>query len=402
MFCAMNRCLLLIGVLLLGWPGAAIGQSTFVWEARHMHRVKRTADTARWSAQLRQLRGSVEAILRQGPYTVTDKEVLPPSGDKRDYLSYSRYWWPDPSKPDGKPYVRKDGKTNHELIRQGDRYRLRGFTTAVQVLSLGAFFFDDERCVRRADELIRVWFLDERTRMNPHVRFGQSVPGGADGRSEGLLDTRDFIFLLEAVAVLDHVRPADPRSRRALQQWFTEYDAWLRRDPLGREAAKARNNHGTWYEAQAARVALCLNQERSARVIVRRVARERAGEHFQQDGSQPEELRRTQSLLYSCFNLEAYAVLARIGEHVGVDLWRDGKRSTGIERGIRYVLPALTDATKWPHKQTSEYAMSRGARGLLRMASVRYRDPAMLAPLRQSQLKGFEQVYAQLVFAAAE
>jgi len=30
--------------------------------------------------------------------TVMDKPMTPPSGDKHDYMSMGRYWWPDPKK----------------------------------------------------------------------------------------------------------------------------------------------------------------------------------------------------------------------------------------------------------------------------------------------------------------
>ena len=48
------------------------------------------------------------------PLSVMNKEATPPSGDKHDYMSLSPYWWPDPSKSDGKPYIRKDGLVNPE------------------------------------------------------------------------------------------------------------------------------------------------------------------------------------------------------------------------------------------------------------------------------------------------
>ncbi len=41
-----------------------------------------------------------------------DKSLLAASGDKHDYYSFPPYWWPDPSKKDGMPYLRKDGETN--------------------------------------------------------------------------------------------------------------------------------------------------------------------------------------------------------------------------------------------------------------------------------------------------
>ncbi|MFK5282667.1 alginate lyase family protein, partial [Lacticaseibacillus paracasei] len=40
-------------------------------------------------------------------YSVMNKKQFPPSGDKHDYMSTGPYWWPDPTKPDGLPYIRK-------------------------------------------------------------------------------------------------------------------------------------------------------------------------------------------------------------------------------------------------------------------------------------------------------
>ena len=44
-------------------------------------------------------------------YTITSKEILPPSGDRHDYISMAPYWWPDTVKNDGS-FVYLDGKFN--------------------------------------------------------------------------------------------------------------------------------------------------------------------------------------------------------------------------------------------------------------------------------------------------
>lgn len=33
----------------------------------------------------------------EGPFSVMDKKLIPPSGDKHDYLGLAPYFWPDPS-----------------------------------------------------------------------------------------------------------------------------------------------------------------------------------------------------------------------------------------------------------------------------------------------------------------
>ncbi len=68
--------------------------------------------------------------------SVMDKTITPPSGDRHDYMSQAPYWWPDPAKSDGKPYVRKDGKRNPEISKITDRDDLGRLGGAVTTLGL--------------------------------------------------------------------------------------------------------------------------------------------------------------------------------------------------------------------------------------------------------------------------
>ena len=58
---------------------------------------------------------SGDLSLSDGPWSVMDKQHVPPSGDKHDYMSLGPYWWPDPDKPDGLPYIRRDGEVVESL-----------------------------------------------------------------------------------------------------------------------------------------------------------------------------------------------------------------------------------------------------------------------------------------------
>ena len=80
--------------------------------------------------------------LQQGPHSVTHKEVVPPSGDNHDYASYSRYWWPDPEKPDGLPFIQKDGETNPESqsLKASDRQRIELIGIHNEALGLAYYF----------------------------------------------------------------------------------------------------------------------------------------------------------------------------------------------------------------------------------------------------------------------
>jgi len=78
------------------------------------------------------------------------------------------------------------------------------------------------------------------------------------------------------------------------------------------------------------------------------VPQKRIARQIEPDGSQPQELRRTRSLNYVLFNLEALVTLARLGEHVGLDLWKfataDGR---SLPAAVCVVAPFADPAKTW-------------------------------------------------------
>ena len=65
---------------------------------------------------------------------------------------------------------------------------------------------------------------------------------------------------------------------------------------------------------------LFLNNEKLATDVLREVGKKRIAE-IEPDGRQPLELARTKAWSYSVGNLAGLMTLARLGEHVDVDLW---------------------------------------------------------------------------------
>ena len=70
--------------------------------------------------------------------------VTPPSGDKRDYMSMGPYWWPDPNKKDGLPYIRKDGRINPESKQMEAGTYLKKTCSALQALGYASYYSGDE------------------------------------------------------------------------------------------------------------------------------------------------------------------------------------------------------------------------------------------------------------------
>jgi hypothetical protein len=246
----------------------------------------------------------------------------------------------------------------------------------------------DERFAARAALLLRVWFLDAPTRMNPNLDYGQGVPGVNTGRGAGIIATRKLVDIVGAARVLAGSPSWSEGDRQGLRAWCSAYAAWLETSRNGREEAAAANNHGTWYEAQLAALLLYTGRSDEARSRLEG-ARRRLASQIEPDGRQPRELERTRSWGYSVMNLDGWFTVARLADEVGVDLWRfrtaDGR---SLRAALDYLVPFAEGGAGWPHRQISRIE-PEGLLPLLDQAAVvwkadRYRALAdRLRPARR-------------------
>ncbi len=325
------------------------------------------------------LRHEADAALSAGPFTVMDKEALPLSGDRHDYVSYGPYWWPDPSAPGGLPYIRRDGERNPEVLdgARSDSPRLKALATAVDALALAWYLADDRvRYAEHAALLLRTWFVDPATRMNPHLEYGQAIPGVVDGRGIGIIDTSCLVGLVDSVGLLGLSPAWGPGDQSALEAWFAEYLEWLLASSHGQDERHWHNNHGTWYDAQVASFALFTGQTDLARETIADSAVARIGAHITPDGRQPHEMERTKAFDYSVFNLNAFCALAGMAPKVGEDLWGYRAANGGsIRTAIDWLAPYTDGALDWPYLQIEPLDRGRLYPLLLR-AWIHYGDAA--------------------------
>jgi len=306
------------------------------------------------SPALDALRREADEWCVKGPYTVTDKTFTPSSGDKHDYVSLGLYWWPDPASKDGLPYIRRDGEVNPEGVGEAfDRVRMEAMTIGVETLALAWYLTGEEKYSHRAALYITTWFLDPATRMNPHLRFGQAIPGRCEGRGIGLIDTRRLIGVINALAMLEDSSVLTPAQRREMNVWFKNFLRWMRESPYGIDESKQHNNHGTWYDVQAACFALFAGEPEFARSVLETAIEKRLATQIAADGSQPYELARTRTFNYSLMNLGAFLALAELGRRVGVDFWAYERAGGGslLRSAIDFLAPYADSAKPWPYPQ---------------------------------------------------
>ncbi len=307
-------------------------------------------------------------------YSVMNKTQLPPSGDKHDYMSQAPYWWPDPSKPDGKPYIRKDGDRNPEINGITDHDQLGEVIREVELLSLAYFYSGKEQYAQHTARLLKTWFLDEKTKMNPHLNFGQGIPGINMGRGIGIIETRDLGKVCDAATLISTSKHWDNSSHQQLKAWLSAYTNWLTTSPIGKDEADEHNNHGTYYSVQLIALALFTENNSLAKSQLDTV-KLRLQRQLKPDGSQPHELARTLPYNYATMNLRAFFELAMLAKKLKIDLWNyettDGK---SMKKAFEWFLPYVQDEKQWEYKQLKSPAQDQMII-LLKMASKAYNRP---------------------------
>jgi hypothetical protein len=347
---------------------------------------------ARLAAGDKSLRPALDRLLAEAakdlkakPISVTEKPKAPPSGDKHDYFSTAIYFWPDPTKPDGLPYIRRDGQKNPESHnRNSDSPRLAQTASHAETLALAFYLTGDESYAEHAARLLRVFFLDAETRMRPNFNYAQAVPGLNSGRGRGMIESRSLTSVADAAGLLAGSKHWSKADASGMTEWLGAFLDWAQTSDNGKEEQAAENNHGTFYDVQVAHLALFTGQTNLARQIIEAAKAGRIATQIKPDGSQPHELQRADSFGYSGFNLEALFALATLGEHIGVDLWHfktaDG---AGIRSALDFLLPYVEQPDKeWPYDHGKKSVRSLSP--LLRQAYAVYGDERYLRALRKS------------------
>jgi hypothetical protein len=334
-----------------------------------------------WNA----LRAEADKALSSPRFSVVDKPALPPSGDKHDYMTQAPYWWPDPAKPNGLPYIRHDGERNPELDKLPDHTAMDRMAAAVNTLALAAYLGGDARYGAKAIELLRAWFLDPATRMNPSLTYAQFIPGINTGRGIGLIETRGLTRVVDNIGLLDSAGALSADDRRALRDWFSKFVTWMRESANGREESAAKNNHGTYYDLQVAVYSLFVDQTEVAKRVLDEARSKRIATQIEPDGKQPLELARTRSFSYSVMNIDGLTQLATVADRVGVDLWSDtprGHKGPAIRQALLYLAPYAVGDAKWPHQEIGDWNPA-SLFPVLRRAAPRYADTDFRAIVRR-------------------
>lgn len=292
--------------------------------------------------------------LKETPITITASHSPRSAGGRHDFFSEGDYWWPDPNNPDA-PYIQRDGMTNPDNFTDHRKYLMR---LSVQVPALTAAWklTKDKRYDQHAAKHLRAWFLEEATRMNPHLKFSQAIKGRFTGRGIGIIDTIHLVEVARAVEVLEPSGALSTAEFSGIKQWFADYLQWMTTHQYGIDEREAKNNHGTCWVMQVAMFAHLTGNQALQQYCRERFKTVLVPGQIEPDGSFPLEMRRTKPYGYSLFNLDAMTTICQILSTPQDNLWTfettDGR---GVRKAVAFMAPYIRNKKSWPLKPDVMY-----------------------------------------------
>jgi beta-galactosidase len=289
------------------------------------------------------------AALALPPLTITSSRAKLSQGGPNDFYSNADYFWPDPTKPDGLPYINHDGKSNPGNFND-HRAAVRKLSDAIAALGAAYKLTGDERYPAKAVALLKVFFLDPVTRMNPNLQFAQAVPGRSPGRSYGIIDGLHLVEIPRAIEAMENSASFPPQALQGTKDWFAALVQWMTTSKNGREEATAKNNHAVAYCVQLAVFSDFTGDEPHLTECRRQFKTVFVPQQMATNGSFPLELARTKPYGYSIFQLDNMAMLCQVLSRPDDNLWTfalpDGR---GMQKAMDFLYPFLADKSKWPH-----------------------------------------------------
>lgn len=288
------------------------------------------------------------------PITVTDATSERSAGGKHDFYSEGDYWWPDPENPDG-PYIRKDGMTNPENFTAHRKAMIR-LSQISGALASAYIVTADKKYVELLVPHLQAWFINEETKMNPNLLYGQAIKGIVEGRGIGIIDTIHLLEVVLAVYAIEDSSAISSNDITHIKTWFSSYLEWMTTHPYGIKERDNGNNHSVCWAMQVAVLAKFTDNEELINFTENFYKNTLLPEQMNDKGAFPLELARTKPYGYSLFVLDGMAALCQILSTPDENFFKyetpDGK---SMEKGLSFLYPFVKDKSKWPYPQDVMY-----------------------------------------------
>lgn len=349
----------------------------FILNEEHLALVKK-----QWKSGDPETKRSIKGLVRQarkvlkrGPYSVTHKTFTLPGGDPHDFLAYGTYSWPNPDTETGIPWVMRDGFPNPDA--RVDWKAFEGMTRDSRLTALAYYYTGDETFAKHAALLLRTWFVDKKTRMNPSVNYGKVIPGVLEGGYAVAGFGYGFRKIYDAAGILESSPAWTTAHRAAFVEWTREFMKWSETSAYGKKEYLSKSNHSTFFHMILALQALYVGDETKARETLKNYIHKQIPRHFAADGTQPYEIVRANNYDYFRCNLQIALDIARMAENYeDIDAWNfKTEAGAGLRRSLEFLVPYFTGKEKWPYFKRHAFTISKYLRArLMRRAALGYNE----------------------------
>ena len=248
-----------------------------------------------------------EKIISQPFLDITEKSLVPPSGNKSDYLSFKPYCWLEENiNPLQKVSIApewRDGRPNPYLANLSDKPKLAQLCSRIHLLALAWRATRDNRFKVYAEQQLIVWFINPVSRMSPHMEYAQLMPWSGEDSGLGIIDARWLILMIEGLVLFGGKETFNNTIINAIMNWLQSFATWIMGSLSGRMEVSMKNNRGSWVDALLVYIALSLGKESSAQAITQHALGNRPEEQLDRNFKQHLELRRFTFIGYSLYNI---------------------------------------------------------------------------------------------------
>ena len=331
---------------------------------------------------------SAEHAVTTGPWSVMDKPdaLIGPSKDKHDFVSFSMYHWQE---KDG-TWSWRDGKKN-PAMKSSDEDGLYALYSSARNLTWAGYFLGKREYMERAALLLRYWFINKETAMNPNLNFAGAIPGKASGRGVGIHRMSKLPEILDCIGLLQDAGCWTENDQRGMLKWVAEYLKWAASSELGKEERAQPNNHSVYYGFQMLACALyCGNAEAAAFYLNDYFMN--MLKHIEPDGSAPAELKRTRPESYVFYNMDGFINYAELARTVGIDLYNvKDERGVSLEKSFEWLIPIFKGEKTFPRPKVKDRPVEvYHAFKTCRLGTLRLKNPVYEQYLRTRFPKEWE------------
>ncbi|ODO09707.1 hypothetical protein I350_01922 [Cryptococcus amylolentus CBS 6273] len=269
-------------------------------------------------AALRALLPLAKDILKNDVvYSVTFSKMLCPEGKNYLFTLKPYYWEVAPG-----VWKRRDGQRNPYCDLPGGQIQLQGMATSVHTLALAALHLGDEvddagnplkvQCLGHIERLLRVFFLDEATRMVPEVWYSQCIPGWnpLKGDYAFAIAIRYLILVSQALVMVSPMIPGDVVD--GMRSWLGVQVEWMKTSEQGEWAKNYGDNKTLWYHAIIASHLSVTEAEEGAKRYADELVGQWRAQYPTAETFFARDLRRTRPRHYALFALQPLFILARL------------------------------------------------------------------------------------------